>query len=152
MSCCVFSRSSGWRYCQIIIMQLLETITQINFSSLFLRWMNGIFRKGFKRPLENGDVYKTLPQDETKGLADRLERCVQQLLVCLYDNVLILVVKFFNALVLPFHWLRAHYMMKKKDCLQIIVSTHTHHNICSDLATNTILVLYNYCVCFFEIL
>ena len=43
-----------------------------------------MFKKGFKRPLENSDVYEILPQDETKGLADRLDRCVKQLFV-LYD-------------------------------------------------------------------
>ena len=51
--------------------------------------MNGIFWKGFKRPLQNADIYKTMPQDETKGLTDRLEGYVNKLLIYLYDNVLI---------------------------------------------------------------
>ena len=42
----------------------------------FLRWMNGIFKKGYKRPLENADVYAILPEEESKQLTDRLERSV----------------------------------------------------------------------------
>ncbi|KAJ7386094.1 hypothetical protein OS493_012435 [Desmophyllum pertusum] len=36
-------------------------------------WMNDVFRKGYKRPLENSDIYEILPEDETKGLADKLD-------------------------------------------------------------------------------
>jgi len=38
--------------------------------------MNDVFKKGYKRPLNNSDVYEILPEDESKGLTDRLERCV----------------------------------------------------------------------------
>lgn len=43
--------------------------------------MNDLFWKGYKHPLENSDVYEILPQDETKGLVDKLDRCVQWLFV-----------------------------------------------------------------------
>ncbi|XP_044176120.1 ATP-binding cassette sub-family C member 4-like isoform X1 [Acropora millepora] len=37
-------------------------------------WMNDIFKKGYKQPLQNADVYAILPDDESKQLTDRLER------------------------------------------------------------------------------
>ena len=40
--------------------------------------MNDLFSKGYKRPLENSDVYETMPEDKAKGLADRLEKLVKQ--------------------------------------------------------------------------
>ena len=36
--------------------------------------MNEIFKKGYKQPLQNADVYAILPEDESKQLTDRLER------------------------------------------------------------------------------
>ncbi|XP_022806581.1 multidrug resistance-associated protein 4-like [Stylophora pistillata] len=37
-------------------------------------WMNNFFREGFKRPLDNSDIYEILPEEAAKGLADRLEK------------------------------------------------------------------------------
>lgn len=112
------------------------------------RWMNDVFRKGFKRPLENSDVYKILPQDETKGLADRLERCAKQLLVCLYDDMTILII---YALTLPFHWLRAHYVICKYKLPGDNSQCSYSLPFDCDLAANSILFACN-CVCFCEIL
>lgn len=47
--------------------------------------MNDLFSKGYKRPLENSDVYEILPQEETRGLVDRLDRCIKQLFIYNYN-------------------------------------------------------------------
>ena len=39
--------------------------------------MNDIFKKGYKHPLENSDIYEILPEDESQELTDRLERLVK---------------------------------------------------------------------------
>ena len=54
-----------------------------SFDFLFLswftfRWMNDVFKKGYKHPLENSDIYEILPEDESQKLADRLERLVKE--------------------------------------------------------------------------
>ena len=53
------------------------------FNFLFLswftsRWMNDVFKKGYKHPLENSDIYEILPEDESQELTDRLERLVKE--------------------------------------------------------------------------
>ncbi|CAH3114175.1 unnamed protein product [Pocillopora meandrina] len=37
-------------------------------------WMNNFFSKGYRHPIDNSDIYKILPEEEAKGLADRLEK------------------------------------------------------------------------------
>ena len=47
----------------------------INGSLLSItRWMNDLFKKGYKQNLENSDIYQILPEEESEHLADRLER------------------------------------------------------------------------------
>lgn len=43
---------------------------------MIFRWMNNFFSKGYRHPIDNSDIYKILPQEEAKGLADRLEKFV----------------------------------------------------------------------------
>ncbi|XP_068719286.1 ATP-binding cassette sub-family C member 4-like [Montipora capricornis] len=49
--------------------------TKATFVGKFLTfwWMNDIFKKGYKHPLKNDDIYKILPEDKSKELTDRLE-------------------------------------------------------------------------------
>ena len=52
-----------------------EYYLSINGSLLSItRWMNDLFKKGYKQNLENSDIYQILPEEESEHLADRLER------------------------------------------------------------------------------
>ncbi|XP_038050161.1 multidrug resistance-associated protein 4-like [Patiria miniata] len=44
------------------------------FSKLFFIWMFGFFRRGYKRPLVEADLYDVLPEDSAGVLVGKLER------------------------------------------------------------------------------
>ncbi|XP_051881887.1 multidrug resistance-associated protein 4 isoform X2 [Pristis pectinata] len=44
------------------------------FSSLFFCWLNPLFQIGYKRRLEENDLYKVLPEDGSERLGEELQR------------------------------------------------------------------------------
>ncbi|XP_078259159.1 ATP-binding cassette sub-family C member 4 [Rhinoraja longicauda] len=44
------------------------------FSSVFFCWLNPLFRIGYKRRLEENDLYKVLPEDQSERLGEELQR------------------------------------------------------------------------------
>ena len=50
--------------------------------------MNDVFKKGYKHPLENSDIYEILPEDESQELTDRLERLVNKKLFPAYTGAI----------------------------------------------------------------
>lgn len=50
------------------------------FNCLCSRWINPLFFSGYKRELKIEDIYKTQSNDESQGLADRMERQVTDML------------------------------------------------------------------------
>ncbi|KAK6278318.1 hypothetical protein J4Q44_G00391670, partial [Coregonus suidteri] len=44
------------------------------FSQVFFCWLNPLFRIGYKRRLEEDDMYKVLPEDGSERLGEELQR------------------------------------------------------------------------------
>ncbi|XP_068702097.1 ATP-binding cassette sub-family C member 4-like isoform X3 [Montipora foliosa] len=59
----------------MVIKRLTNPMAKAPLISKFFTfwWLNDTFKKGYKHPLENADVFQVLPEDESKMLTDRLE-------------------------------------------------------------------------------
>lgn len=59
------THSEGWDHCAKY---------KTRFSFFTVSWMNGIFKKGSKQPLEESDIHDVLKRDSTHYLATKLQR------------------------------------------------------------------------------
>ena len=48
----------------------------LNFISLPFRWLNPLFREGYKRKLGVNDMYNVVPEDSSEFLCKRLQKYV----------------------------------------------------------------------------
>ena len=48
----------------------------LNFISLPFRWLNPLFREGYKRKLGVNDMYNVVPEDSSEFLCERLQKYV----------------------------------------------------------------------------
>ena len=54
----------------------LIVLSFLNFIFLPFRWLNPLFREGYKRKLGVNDMYNVVPEDSSEFLCERLQKYV----------------------------------------------------------------------------
>ena len=49
--------------------------------NICFRWLNPFLWKGFNKNLKNEDLYRVLPEDDSKFLGEKLERYINELYI-----------------------------------------------------------------------